>query len=130
MYISIILAADAQAYLKTKMVPCSGQLSYSDISKVTDIVTANNRLRFAVEHLGIDCNKYRTIEADAKFIHHDTLYECIRQWKYKIEAEGNNAKDEMIRILAQIRVEQGWLPDDGMAFIADVKGVTISQESK
>ncbi len=116
--------------LKTKMASCCSILSNSDISQVTDIVSANNRHRFAVEFLGIDGNEYRTIEADAKFIHHDTLYECITRWKNRIEADRNNAKDELIRILRQIQVVHGWFPGDAMMFLTDVTGMSIPKDSK
>ncbi len=108
----------------------AAELLDADISKVTDIVSAENRLRFSIEYLGIDRNEYKTIEADAKFKHHDTLYECIRRWKNRTEAEGNNAKDQLIRILNQIRKEHGWFPFDIMAFLTDVTGMEISPESK
>ncbi len=58
-------------------------LAEADISQVTDIVSADNRLRFCTEYLGIDRNEYKTIESDAKFFHHDTLFECIRRWRNK-----------------------------------------------
>ncbi len=101
-----------------------------DISQVTDIVSAKNRHRFAVEYLEIDPNEYHTIEAEAQFIHHDTLFECIRRWKNRTEAEGNNAKDELIRILTQIRRDHGWFPGDQMWFLTDVKGLQIPEPSK
>ncbi len=62
-----------------------------DISQVTEIVSAKNRFRFSIEYLGIGPNEYHTIESEAQFIHHDTLFECIRRWKNRTEAEGNNA---------------------------------------
>ncbi len=113
-----------------KMASTGNQLLDADISKVTDIVSADNRLRFSVEYLGIDRNEYKTIEADAKFIHHDTLFECIRRWKNRTEAAGNNARDELIRILTQIRKEHGWFPFDLMAFLTDITGMKIPKESK
>ncbi len=112
------------------MASCSSKLEDREISQVTEIVSADNRLRFTVEYLGIDRNEYKTIEADAKFNHHDVLFECIRRWKNRTEAEGNNAKDELIRILTQIRKERGWFPGDDMAFLTDVKGMQITEASK
>ena len=112
------------------MASCSSTLEEKDISQVTDIVSADNRLRFSVEYLGIERNEYKTIEADAQFIHHDTLFECIRRWKNRTEAEGNNAKDELIKILTQIRQERGWFPFDVMAFLTDVTGMKIHESSK
>ena len=104
--------------------------SHGEISQVTDIISAKNRHRFAVEYLEIGPNEYHTIEADAKFIHHDTVYECIKRWKNRTEAEGNNAKDELIKILTRIRQQHGWFSGQEMAFITDVKGITIPESSK
>ncbi len=100
----------------------------SDISQVTDIVSADNRLRFCTEYLGIDRNEYKTIEADAKYFHHDTLFECIRRWKNKTEAEGSNPKEELIKILSGIRKERGWFSAHDMVFLHD--GAVISDQSK
>ncbi len=104
------------------------QLTGADISQVTDIVSADNRLRFCTEYLGTDRNEYKTIEFEAQFIHHDTLFECIRRWKNKTEAEGKNAKDELIRILCGIQKEKGWFSRQDMAFLHDV--AVISDKSK
>ncbi len=112
------------------MASCSSQLSDRDISRVTDIISADNRLRFSVEYMGIERNEYKTIEFEEKFIHHDTLFECIRRWKNRTEDEGNNAKDELIRILTEIRVERGWFPGDAMQFLTNITGIMISKESK
>ncbi len=108
---------------------CSGdELLDSHISQVTDIVSADNRFRFAVEYLGTDRNEYKTIEADAKFNHHDTLFECIRRSKNRTEAEGNNAKDDLIRILTNIRAEHGWFSGPDMVFLTDVIKIPISSK--
>ena len=103
-------------------------LSEYDISQLTDLVSADNRLRFCTEYLGTDRNEYKTIEADAKYFHHDTLFECIRRWRNKTEAEGNNVKDELIRILSSIRRERGWFSQQHMAFLQDV--TAVSEASK
>ena len=100
------------------------ELLDADISRVTDIVSAENRLRFSVEYLALDGNEYKTIEADAQFRHHDTLFECITRWKNRTEAYGYNAKDELIRILTQIRKEHGWFSGHYMAFLTDVTGIS------
>ncbi len=102
----------------------------ADISQVTDIVSAKNRFRFCVEYLGIDRNEYETIQDEAKFIHHDTLYECITRWKIRTEAQGKHLKDELIKILNQIRQERGWFPLNDMAFLTDVTGRKIHESSK
>ncbi len=101
----------------------------TDISKVTDIISADNRLRFSAEYLGIERNEYKTLEADAKFIHHDTLFECIRRWKNKSEAAGNNAKEELVQILSTIQRERGWLSQKDMAFLNGGETI-ISEMSK
>ena len=112
------------------MASCSNTLENKYISQVTEIISAPNRFRFAVEYLEINPNEYRTIESEAQFIHHDTLFECITRWKNKTEAEGNNAKDELVRILTQIRKEHGWFPHNDMAFLTDVVGMKIPESSK
>ena len=104
------------------------ELTDADISQVTDIVSADNRFRFCTEYLRTDRNEYKTIEADSKFIHHDTLFECIRRWKNKTEAEGSNVKDELIRILCGIQKEKGWFSQQDMAFLHD--RAVISDRSK
>ncbi len=112
------------------MALCSSKLENKDISQVTKIVSAPNRFRFAVGYLEINPNEYKTIESEAQFIHHDTVFECIRRWKNNTEAEGKNAKDELIKILTQIREEHGWFPHNDMAFLTDVTGITIPESSK
>ncbi len=105
-------------------------LSGADISQVTDIISAKNRLRFCVEYLEIDRNEYDTIQDEAKSIHHDTLYECITRWKIRTGAQGKHPKDELIKILNQIRREHGWFPFNAMAFLTDVTGRRIHESSK
>ncbi len=99
----------------------TSHLSVSDISNITDIVSAENRLRFVVEYLGINRNEYKTIEADAHFKHFDIMFECITRWKDKMEAMGNNSKDELIRILTHVSQEHGWFPLNEMTFFTDGK---------
>ncbi len=108
----------------------AAELLDADISKVTDIVSAENRLRFSIEYLGIDRNEYKTIEADAQFKHHDILFECITRWKNRTEAEGNHAKDQLIRILNETRIQHGWFPGNAMTFLTDVMGMQIPQDSE
>ncbi len=110
------------------MASCGSILTERDISQVTDIVSADNRLRFSVEYLGIDRNEYKTIEADAQFSHHDTLFECIRRWKNKREAEGNNAKDELVKILSGIQRERGWFSQQDMAFLTGRMAISETSE--
>ncbi len=112
------------------MASCNPTLEDGEISKVTEIVSAKNSFRFSVEHLGINRNEYNTIEAEAQYVRHDTLFECIRRWKNKTEAKGYNAKDELIRILTEIRKEHGWFSANDMAFLTDVAGIQIPQSSK
>ncbi len=113
-----------------KMASCSSTLKEDEISQVTDIVSAKNRFRFAIEYLEIDPNEYHTIESEAQFIHHDTVHECIRRWRNRTEAEGINPKDELIRILTEIRQTHGWFPFDDMAFLTDVTGIQLAETSK
>ncbi len=102
----------------------------AEISQVTDIISANNRKRFAVEYLGIGHNEYHTIESEAQFVHHDTVFECIRRWKNRTETEGKHPKDELIRMLTEIRKEHGWFSGHDMAFLTDVTGMLIPESSK
>ena len=97
---------------------------------MTDIVPADKRLRFAVEFLEIGGNEYRTIESEAQFNHHDTLYECIRRWRNRTEAEGVNPKDQLIGILTEIRQTHGWFPGSDISFLTDVTGMHIPASSK
>ncbi len=101
-----------------------------DITQVTEIISAKNSFRFSNEYLGIEKNEYDTIEYEAGFIHHDTLFECITRWKNKTEAEGLNSKDELIRILREIRKEHGWFSIENMTFLTDVTGIKITADSK
>ncbi len=109
---------------------CSSNLEDRDISQVTEIISAKNRFRFSIEYLEINPNEYHTIESEANFIHHDTLFECITRWKNRTEAEGNNAKDELIGILNEIRTTHGWFPGNAMTFLTDVTGLQIPQDSE
>ncbi len=102
----------------------------AEISQVTDIVSAKNRHRFAVEYLEINPNEYSTIESEAQFVHHDTVFECVRRWKNRTEAAGKHPKDELIKILTQIRKEHGWFSGHDMAFLTDVIRSKIPESSK
>ncbi len=110
------------------MASCSSTLPDRDISQVTDIISAKNRYRFSVDYLGIDRNEYNTIEAEAGFIHHDALFECIARWKNKTEAEGKDAKQELIRILMNISKQHGWISTEDMIFLTNV--IKINPHSK
>ena len=112
------------------MASCRNDLDDRDISKLTDIVSSRNRHRFAVEYLGINPNEYNIIESEAQFIHHDTVFECIRRWKNRIETTEKYPKDELVRILTQIRKEHGWFSGDDIAFLTDVERMEIPQTSK
>ncbi len=105
-------------------------LKEDEISRVTDIIFADNRLRFSVEYLGIDGNEYKKIESDSKYNHHDTLHECIRRWRNRTEVQGVNTKDELIRILNEIRQIHGWFSFNAMSFLTDVSGIYIPASSK
>ena len=97
-------------------------LSNDNISRVTDIISADNRFRFSVEYLGIDINEYNTIESDSRFKHYDTLLKCITKWKNKT-AGGKNPKDELVNILRQIIQEHGWFTFDDIKFLtSDTSG--------
>ena len=93
------------------------KLLASHISKVTDIVPADCSLRFCVEYLGIDHNQFKTIEYNAKFIHHDVLFKCIECWKNGIEGQGLDAKEELHRLLAKVQQERHWFMKEQLMFL-------------
>ncbi len=112
------------------MASSSIKLKEDEISRVTDVISAKYRFRFAIEYLEINPNEYHTIESEAQFIHHDTLHECIRRWKNRTEAQEINPKDELIRILTEIRLTHGWFPGNDVSFLTDVSGMHLPQSSK
>lgn len=107
------------------MAQCSSQLSSAEISKVTDIISADNRFRFCAEYLGINRNTYRTIESDKRFIHHDTLFCCIELWMNK-KGEGLDAREDLIELLTRIQKDKGWFSKQEMAFLFDGEAVRLS----
>ncbi len=112
------------------MATCSSQLSAAQMSKVTDIVSAENCFRFCSEYLGIDRNTFKTIEYNAKFIHHDTLFQCIEIWKNKMEGEGLDSRQELIDLLTKVKEERHWFSKQDIAFLCDGEIVTISPKRK
>ncbi len=107
----------------------SNQLSATQISKVTDMISADHSLRFCTEYLRIDRNQYKTIEYDANFNHHDTLFQCIEMWKNKME-RGLDAREHLIELLMKIQKEKGWFSRQDMAFLFDGESVKMSQTRK
>ncbi len=112
------------------MSECSNQLSPAQISKVTDIVSADHSLRFCTEYLRIDRNQFKTIEYNAKFNHHDTLFQCIEIWKNKMEGEGLDARENLIQLLMRVQEEKGWFSRQDMAFLFDGESVKMSPTRK
>ncbi len=112
------------------MASCSSQLTTAEISKVTDIISADNSFRFCVEYLGINRNEFKTIEYNTKFIHHDTLFECIQKWKNSVEGDGLDARQELINILSKVQEEQRWFSKQDMAILFDEKTGKISRRSR
>ncbi len=104
----------------------SSQLSTAQISKVTDIISANNRQRFSAEYLRINPNQYKTIEYDEKFKHHDILFKCINVWKNKIEGEGLDGRQKLIELLTKVQQEKGWFSKQDLAFLFDGETVKIT----
>ncbi len=82
-------------------------LSGAILSKVTDIIPANNALRFCTEYLGMKGNEYNIVKSN-KENHHDTVYACLEQWKNKTEGVGLNASAELYDILKTIQKAHGW----------------------
>ena len=112
------------------MAQFSNQLSASQMSKVTDIVSAENSFRFCAEYLGIDCNEFKTIEYNEKFIHHDTLFKCIELWKNRTEGEGQDARQELIELLYKVLEERGWFTKQDLEFLTDGDTRGISTKRK
>ncbi len=112
------------------MASFSDSLSKADLSKVTDIISADNSLRFCTEYLGIDLNKFKTIQCEAQFSHHDTLYKCLDIWRKKTEAQGKLAKDCLSKMLTKIQMEKGWFSQLDMAFLKCIEGLEIEKSSK
>ncbi len=109
------------------MAECSSsQLSTAQISRVTDIISANNRQRFCVEYLRIDPNQYKTTEYDEKFKHHDILFQCINVWKNKTEGEGLDARQRLIEVLTKVQEEKGWFSKQDLAFLCDGETLKIT----
>ena len=108
------------------MSQCSSQLSSDQLSKVTDIVSADNSFRFCVEYLGIDRNQYKTTEYNAKFIHHDILFQCLELWKIRTEGEGLDARQELIELLTKVQEERRWFSKGDMAFLSEGKSMRKS----
>ncbi len=112
------------------MAQCSSQLSADKISKVTDIVSAQNSFRFCVEYLGIGPNEFRTIKYDAAHKHHDTLFQCIELWKNKTEVEGMDARQELIELLNKVQEERQWFSKQDMSFMFEGGKLYISDRRK
>ncbi len=112
------------------MAQCSSQLSADKISKVTDIVSAQNSFRFCAEYLEIGPKKFKTIEYDAKHNHHDTLFQCIELWKNKTEVEGLDARQELTELLNKVQEERRWFSKQDMAFMFEGGKLHISDRRK
>ncbi len=112
------------------MAAASDSLSKADLSKVTDIISANNSLRFCLEYLGIDHNQFKTIQYEANFSHHDTLFKCLDIWSKKRDADGKPAKDDLVKILTGIQKEKGWFSHLDMAFLKRIEGLEIAESSR
>ncbi len=111
-------------FLSGKMPLCPAQLS-----KVTDIISADNGLRFCTEYLGIDRNEKIT-QNNSKYNHHDTIYTCLEQWKNRTEAEGRDARIELHSILTKIQKTYGWFSiNDILSGPEDQPGM-VSEERK
>ncbi len=100
------------------------------LSKVTDIISANNALRFCTEYLGIDGNEFNIIQHNSKYNHHDTVYACLEQWKNKIEAEGKDAPFRLDIILTTIQHSHGWFSQDDIADIFKEEPGIMSKQRK
>ena len=112
------------------MAQSSNQLSAAQMSKMTDMVSARNSFRFCVEYLEIDPKQYETIQSDAKFIHHDTLFQCIDLWRNKVEGEGLNASQELVELMTMVQEERLWFSKQDLAVLFDGDTVIMSSKRK
>ncbi len=98
-------------------------LSGAKLSKVTDIIPANNALRFCTEYLGMKGNEYSIIKRD-KDNHHDTIYACLEQWTNKTEGACLDVSSELYGILKTIQETHGWFS------VNDIESVFEEQPGK
>ncbi len=112
------------------MASCSSKLSAATLSKVTDIVSAENSLRFCVEYLGIDRNEYKTIQHNARYSHHDTLFECLERWKNSTDGNGARTKVKLYAMLKTIQETHRWFSMDQLKFLADQLSGIISESGE
>ena len=93
-------------------IPClfagGGPLSTAQLSKITDLISAPNALRFCTEYLDIDSSQYSIIGANVNHNHHDTMYGCLEHWKNQTEGEGRDAYRELYTILKAVQQTRGW----------------------
>ncbi len=100
----------------------------ANLSKVTDIISADNGLRFCTEYLGIDGNEFNIIQYNSKYNHHDTIYACLEQWKNRIEALGRDARNELYSILTKIQQTHGWFSIDNiLSGLEDQPGMALKE---
>ena len=102
----------------------------ANLSKVTDIISARNSLRFCTEYLGIDGNEFNIIQHDSKYNHHDTIYTCLEQWKNRTEEEGRDARNELYSILTNIQQTRGWFSQDDINSVLEDQPGMVLQERK
>ncbi len=84
-----------------------------DIARVADIIPVHNRMRFAVEYLGINPNQYKNVEADNQFRHHEIVFKCLELWRNMTMG----SRDELIKILSRIQIDHQWFKTEDMAFL-------------
>ena len=106
------------------------ELRASQISKVTDIISADKRFRFCVEYLEIDRNEYKTIESDNKFIHHDVLFDCIERWKNRMDGNDLDAKGELYQLLTKVQEERHWFMKEDLLFLTSLDDTAVKMSPK
>ncbi len=87
------------------------------LSKITDIIRAENARRFCTEFLKLGCTKYSIHQRNAHDNHHDTICNCLEEWRNKTEGEGKNARNEMSALLKSIQKQQGWFTGHEIASV-------------
>ncbi len=98
------------------------------LSKITDIIPATNARRFCTEFLKLGSTKYSIHQRNARDNHHDTICNCLEEWRNKTEGEGKNAKNEMFALLKFIQKQHGWFTGHEIASVFEEELEALSEE--
>ncbi len=104
---------------------CS-KMMYSQLFKVTDIISAQNSFRFCIEYLNIHPSEYRNIEHDNQFKHHETLFQCLETWVKRVEKDNQDPRNELTELMTRVQEEKSWFLRQDMAFLLNVNKEVLS----